>query len=232
MIKLYGFGPAFGIVDASPFVVKVDLFLRINDIEFEIVAGNQYVQKAPKGKLPFIEDQGAVIGDSAFILDHLSKQHGVDMDSWLSESQRASAYLITKSLEENFYWCRVYSNWVDNNNWPISREAFFGSLPTPVNYIVAPIVRRGVTKQLKAQGIARHSDTEILDIGKRSLDAISNLLGEQETMFGNRISSLDIAVYAMIATLCLENRESELGNLVKGYANLNAFAHRIHDQYY
>lgn len=32
MIKLHSFGANFGVVDPSPFVVKVDLFLRVTNL--------------------------------------------------------------------------------------------------------------------------------------------------------------------------------------------------------
>lgn len=56
MIKLYGFGKRFGVVDGSPFVVKVDLYMRMASIEFEVESDFNAIKKSPKGKLPFIED--------------------------------------------------------------------------------------------------------------------------------------------------------------------------------
>lgn len=58
MIKLYGFGQAFGVADASPFVVKVDLFLKLSGIEFEYIGDFNQLKKSPKNKLPFIDDNG------------------------------------------------------------------------------------------------------------------------------------------------------------------------------
>ena len=74
MIKLHGFGPKLGLPDASPFVLKVDAYLRLADIPFESVSGIDNVRKAPKSKLPFITDGDQVISDSAFIVQHLQKK--------------------------------------------------------------------------------------------------------------------------------------------------------------
>jgi hypothetical protein len=56
MIKLYSFGPSFGVADPSPYVLKVDVYMRMANIEFTSVPDVKNLQKAPKGKLPFITD--------------------------------------------------------------------------------------------------------------------------------------------------------------------------------
>jgi len=48
-------------------------------------------RKAPKGKLPFIEDAGVRIADSSLIVDHLVRTRGVDPDARLDASQREVA---------------------------------------------------------------------------------------------------------------------------------------------
>ncbi|MFT6101150.1 MAG: hypothetical protein ACJAYF_003713 [Arenicella sp.] len=35
MIKLHSFGAAFGLIDASPFVAKVKLFLAVHKIDYQ-----------------------------------------------------------------------------------------------------------------------------------------------------------------------------------------------------
>ena len=45
MIKIYGFGKAFGVADVSPFVAKVDLFLKLVEIEFEYIGDFNQLKK-------------------------------------------------------------------------------------------------------------------------------------------------------------------------------------------
>ena len=71
MIKLYKFGPIGDICDPSPFCVKVEAYLRMTNQPYETVSGAQYLRKAPKRKLPYIEDNGKIIADSSFILNYL-----------------------------------------------------------------------------------------------------------------------------------------------------------------
>ena len=89
-IKLHKFGGAWGIADPSPFCVKVECCLREAGIAYEVVPfeGRRSFAKAPKGKLPFIEDEdGAIVGDSTLISARLSKQRGIDMDEILGDRE-------------------------------------------------------------------------------------------------------------------------------------------------
>jgi hypothetical protein len=55
MIKLYQFKPALDLPNASPFCMKLEIYLRMANLPYEIVL-NADSRKAPKGKLPYIED--------------------------------------------------------------------------------------------------------------------------------------------------------------------------------
>jgi Glutathione S-transferase N-terminal domain len=53
MIKLYQFNPAFGLPNPSPSCMKLETYLRMTGIPFEIIP-NASLAKAPKGKIPYI----------------------------------------------------------------------------------------------------------------------------------------------------------------------------------
>jgi hypothetical protein len=57
MIKLHQFAPAFGLPNASPFCMKVETYLRMAGLPYERVNSGD-VLRAPKGKLPVIDDDG------------------------------------------------------------------------------------------------------------------------------------------------------------------------------
>ena len=56
MITLYTFGPLLGLPDGSPFVTKAMLLLKMAGLDYR-EDRNGYL-KAPKGKLPYIDDDG------------------------------------------------------------------------------------------------------------------------------------------------------------------------------
>ena len=232
MIKLHSFGANFGVVDPSPFVVKVDLFLRVAKLPYELVPGAvDSLKNSPKNKLPFIEDNSIKIGDSAFILDYLTKTYHVEIDGFLSKEQQASAYLISKSLDENLYWCLVYSRWIKDDTWPLLKDAFFGDMPALLKLFVPKMIRKSVHKNLYGQGITRHNDEEILAIANDSFSALSTLLGYKTYFFGEQISHLDISAYAHLCEFISVNFTNELNELARSYGNLVSFCQRIEKTY-
>lgn len=232
MIKLYSFGPAFGLVDPSPFVTKANLFMTMNNIEFKAINDTQALQKAPKKKLPFIDDDGIIVADSMFIFDYLSKKHSINIDAWLNEEQQANAYLIGKSLEESLYWCLVHTRWINDDTWPIIKERFFGDMPFPLNKIIPAVARKSTRKQINGHGMGAHSNDEIHDIAERSFKSVSTLLGDKAFMFGNQISSLDIIVFAQIGAFTLSSLDNRSTRMAKQYENLVTLTQKIQNTYY
>ena len=234
MIKLHGFGNSFGLVDPSPFVIKIDAYLRFSGIEYESDHHSKNLQKAPKGKLPFITDleSNQKIADSQAIIKYLVEKYGDQLDSGLSASQKAQSYLITKSLDENLYFCLVYSRWLCDDTWPIVKKTFFGFLPPLVRNIVPAIVRQSVKKSLKGQGLTRHDHEEILEIYKQSLSALSDLLGEQEYFYGDNPTSLDAACYGHIVGFIMSEIKNPFNQIAAGFDNLVAYCERIEKRFY
>ena len=60
--------------------------------------------KAPKGKLPYIEDDGERIANSTFIRWHIERKYQFDFDHGLGAEQRAIAWAFEKMAEDNLYW--------------------------------------------------------------------------------------------------------------------------------
>ena len=56
-IKLFQFPRQFAIPNVSPFCCKMETWLRIAGIPYEVV-DTPNPRSAPKGKMPFIEDGG------------------------------------------------------------------------------------------------------------------------------------------------------------------------------
>ena len=79
MITLYTFGPYFGLPDASPFVTKAMLLLKFSGLPYE--ENRHGYSRAPKGKLPYIADDGIIIADSTLIRFHIEKKYGFDFDA-------------------------------------------------------------------------------------------------------------------------------------------------------
>lgn len=99
--------------------------MRMSGIEFTSDNSSDHLQKAPKGKLPFIKDNGKTIADSYFILKHLQRNHNLNLDDHLSAQDKAQVQVLTRYFEEHLYWCMVYSRWVREDTWQVIKAAFF-----------------------------------------------------------------------------------------------------------
>ena len=232
MIVLHGFEENFGLTDPSPFVLKVATYMRMADIDYSVNRDAKNLQKAPKGKLPFIVDGDKEIADSQFIIEYLIGKYGDKLDANLTAQQKASAYLISKSLDENLYFCLVYSRWLRDDTWPIIKQAFFGGLPFPMNKIVPKMIRKSVSKGLKGQGIGRHSDAELLHITRSSLQALAHLLNDQKYIFGDHPTSIDACCYAFLASFILAEIQNPFNSMAREFDNLVDYCKRINQSYF
>jgi len=233
MLKLYQFDPALGLPNASPFCMKLETYLRMAKVPFEIPPATlRDLRRAPKGKLPYIEDQGKTLADTTLIIDYLKANYGDSLDAWLGSEQRAIALAFQRLLEENLYWALLYTRWIEPAAWPQTRSAFFGNLPLPLKWIVPPMARRGLIKEMLGHGMGRHSREEILGIGKRDITALADFLGDKRYFMGSQPCSLDATAYAFLANLIWPPLASALKQHALQYPQLEAYCDRMRRQYY
>src|SRR6266581_2700006 len=160
MITLYNFGPAFGLPDPSPVAMKVETLLRMANLLYR--TDSTGFAKAPKGKIPYINDDGVVVPDSTFIRWHIEKKYRIDFDQGLDASQRATAWAFEKMIEEQLYWVVVNDRWMNDENFRKGPAVFFRKVPAPLRPFVTTMVRRKLRGTLHGHGIGRHSPDEIL----------------------------------------------------------------------
>ncbi len=232
MIKLYGLGEKFGVIDASPFVTKVHTFLRFADIQYNTINQLKNYQKAPKGKLPYIIDEGVLIADSQFIIEHLINKYHINLDSHLSLQQKAQAYLLGKSLDENLYWSLYWSRWQHEETWQLVKKAYFENIPFPLNKIIPYMLRKKAIKAIHAQGLGRHTDKEIHDITNQTFQALSHTLGEQQYFFGDKISVFDATAYAFISAFNQSTIDNSMNRNAKTYKNLQVYTDHIKKHFF
>lgn len=230
MITLYTFGPAFGLPDASPFVTKAEVLLKMAGLEYRTDAGG--FRKAPKGKLPYIEDQGVIVPDSTFIRWHIEKRYGVDFDARLSARERGIAWAVEKLLEDNVYWAVLDARWMDDNNFARGPAEFFRSLPWPMRPMVAAIIRRKVGQALWAQGMGRHRREEIIALAAKGIESVAAVLGDKPYLMGDEPCGADATVFAFVLGLLCPQFETPLRGLAEGHSNLAAYAERMRQRYF
>jgi glutathione S-transferase len=231
MIKLFQFAPAFGLPNASPFCMKMETYLRMAGLPFELVNSGD-VFKAPKRKLPYIDDGGTLVADTSFVIEHLKARHGDSLDAALSPQQRALAIAFQRLIEENLYWAVVHTRWVDDAGWVKTREAFFGAMPAPLRWFVPALARRGLRAELRGHGMGRHSVAEIHAIGCRDVTAIADFLADKPFMLGEQPTSLDATAHAFLANLLWAPVDSPIQRHARARPTLEAYCQRMKARYF
>src|SRR6185436_8427845 len=94
MIELHQFPPMLGVMNPSPFCMKVEVFLRLAGLEYAVVTAAPLGQ--PKGKLPVVRDEGLVVPDSEAIVAHLQRVHGARMPSALAAPDTPRQLLLRR----------------------------------------------------------------------------------------------------------------------------------------
>jgi len=230
MITLYTFGPAFGLPDPSPFVTKAEVLLKMAGLTYRTDTSGP--RKAPKGKLPYIDDDGERIADSTFIRWHLERKYGIDLDRGLSAEQRAIGWAFEKMAEDQLYWALVHTRWVDDANFAKGPKGFFRNVPAPARPVIVALIRRNVRGRLDAHGMGRHSCDEIVALGTRSINAIADYLAQKPYFFGPEPSGVDATMFAFMAGLLCPRFDTPLRTAAERRDNLKQYVARMAARYY
>lgn len=230
MITLYTFGPFYGLPDLSPFVMKAEMLLKLAGLEYS--TDTTGFSKAPKGKLPFIDDEGELIADTTFIRRHIERKYGIDFDRGLDAEQRATAWAFERMLEDHLYWTFLHARWVIDYNFERGPLTYFQRLPMPMRFIVPRLARRQLKAQIMGQGMGRHSDAEIVELGTRSLDAAAAFLGHKTYMMRYEPSGLDATAFAFLASALCPVFETPLKTAAERHDNVKAYVGRMAERFY
>ncbi|MEQ1552173.1 glutathione S-transferase family protein [Sphingorhabdus sp.] len=225
MITLVQFPSYFDIANPSPFCMKVEILLKMAGLDYAIEVQSD-PSKGPKGKLPCIRDGATVIGDSALIQTYLESRYAVDFNAGLSAAERAISHAFMRMCEERLYWCMVYSRWIDDTNWPVLRQQFFGALPPIVRSIVPMIAQKQLRRNLQGQGLGRHSAPEIYAFGEADIDTLAVQLGAKPFMMGDAPTGLDSIAYPQLANLLLPQLPSPMTKAVHAQPTLLNYVER------
>lgn len=231
-IKFFQPPVAPGTVCLSPFCAKLDMILQMSGVDFERhVEGDP--RQGPKQKVPFIEERGKLIGDSHFIEQYLRTDHNVDLQSSLSDTERAIGNMIMSSVEEKLYWVLVYSRWSTPENAAVMKSIFFGHMPdAQMREQIGAGAEEMINQTLNGQGTGRHSYDEVMEIGKRIIDDLAILLGNQRFFFGDQPTSIDASVFGALANFCFGPVNSPVNAHIRAKPNLVAYMDRISNQFF
>jgi glutathione S-transferase len=231
MITLYQLARTWGIPNLSQFCVKVETYLRIKKLPYEVV--ETLPLKAPRGKLPYIIDDGHIISDSRLILNYLKATYGYPDVETLPPEQRGIAKAYQRLLEEHLYWIGMATRWsYTEENWQTNKQAIFGGLPPVARDLAATFYRIKIKSQIKGHGIGRLSFEEMFVLGQEDIDSLADFLGSKPYFMGVIPTSLDATAYGILVNTLGCPIESPLKEYSLSKQNLSAYCQRMQADFF
>jgi hypothetical protein len=101
---------ADGKIGYSPFAIKLETFLRINNLPY-VVVFDSFV--SPQHRVtPWAEYDGVIYEDIDEAISAISTKTNADMDSHLTLEQKAVGRSLQAMLEHHLYWTILMDRWV------------------------------------------------------------------------------------------------------------------------
>ncbi|KAF1051016.1 MAG: hypothetical protein GAK43_02591 [Stenotrophomonas maltophilia] len=226
MITLFQFPPAFNVPNISPYCLKIETFLRLSGLEFQVQA-LQDPRKAPKGKLPFIKVEGQSVADSDVIMRDLQQRYGFDLDAGLDARGRGWVVSIMRLCDEHLAPLMVYFRWLEPDGYKQIEAVLLRKLPAPLRPLLGVMFKRKVRAALAGRGLTVHSRDELLAFAHEDLAALDGMLGDLPFFGGAQPCSADCAAYGVLANLILCPLETPLSDMAREHERLVAYCERM-----
>ena len=100
--------------------------------------------------------------------------------------------------------------------------------------LMMPLVSKRLLKSAIAQGMGRHTEAEVYEMGIKDMKAISDYLGDKPFITGDKVTEFDCALFGMLAQLVWNSPGSDpLEKMMQDeLVNLKAFCERIKEQFW
>ena len=225
MITLYSYPELFGVADNNGYGLKVFAFLRLAGLPFR----HEHIfdaSAAPRGQLPYIDDDGAIIGDSDTIIAHLVAKYRPPIDVGLTAADRDIDHMVSRLLDD-LYWVMSYSRWKDDRYWPLFRDALMRE-HARVTAADLDKARAFNFQRYHFQGIGRFAPEAAYARGTADLAVLARLVPAEGFVHGPKPGAVDAAIYGFIANILFYAIETPLKAFVTTRANLERHCRAIH----
>jgi glutathione S-transferase len=225
MLTLYSYPEMFGVADNNGYGLKVFAFLKLAGVDFT----QEHVfdaSAAPRGQLPYIDDDGDVVGDSEAIVAHVTARYRLGIDAALTPAQRTTNLLVTRMLDD-LYWVMSYSRWKDERFYPAFRDAFMAQ-HSRIDAAGLDKARDYNAQRYFFQGIGRYTPDQAYARGIADLQALADLIPADGYLHGARPTSIDAGIYGFVANIHFYPIATPLKAAVSAHPNLVRHCEAIH----
>jgi glutathione S-transferase len=230
MIILHQPPPAWGLQTISPFCLKVETYFRMAKIDYK-TAPPDVLKVAPNGRVPYVDIDGKILGDSTLIISEMKRRFGDPLDGALSKEQKAQSLMIQRLIENHLYFASAWFRFSEEESWNYIRDYFKAQLPPFIGRFIVKIIRKDALRIFKTQGIGEHSNEQILEFAKADLTALSDWLGEKPFFLGDKPTTVDASAYGQLVQLIWVPWNSALKQHALGLKNLVQYCERMKQRF-
>ncbi|XP_066597780.1 failed axon connections isoform X2 [Prorops nasuta] len=213
VVYLFQFSRTPLLPSASPYCLKVETWLRLNNIKYENV-DHKMKFRSKKGQLPFVELNGEEIADSTIILRELSQKFNKNLDAGLTPEQRSISHAMISMIENHLVW--VVACWRTKNldlvlkGYKLNLQHALGTrIPNGIlNFFFKFTYGRKGARKVKAQGMGVHTPEEVAQFGYTDLKVLSDMLADKPFFFGDEPTQLDVVAFAHLAQILYIDKET------------------------
>jgi hypothetical protein len=235
VVYMYQFPRSPVIPSLSPFALKLETWLRMNNVNYENVEIDPWTVRSKEGMLPFIELDGVEYPDSGLIIKELTmrlKKEGLDAN--LTNEQKGSARAFEQMIENTTLLTYAMVRYGEKTDEMFNEKILGMKLPF---FFKLPFFtwsfQNTMRKRLYAHGIGRHTRDDIISIGFDDLKAVSAYLGTKKFFMGDQPTRVDAALFGTLAQIVYVPITTPQGDFVKAECqNLVKYCDRMKEKFW
>lgn len=232
-LTVYGYVPAWGVPDISPYVTKIVYYCDATKtpLEYKSQDLTKLDEDAPYGKLPYVIDSetGEKVADTNRIIAYLEKKTGKSLDEGLSAEQRAVGLAFDRLVCEHLYFSGVLEpRWRSDEGWEVYIPHIVqGAEVGPELRAYLDAFRKRILAGFDGQGMGRRDSPYVLQLYKDDIDALSDKIGDKKFLLDDKVRTVDVAAYAMLRHLRDQPQKWAGTGYLEGKANIVAYLERM-----
>mmetsp|Transcript_5297 Transcript_5297/g.19801 ORF Transcript_5297/g.19801 Transcript_5297/m.19801 type:complete len:237 (+) Transcript_5297:298-1008(+) len=215
----------------SPFVAKVETYLRMSGIPF-VIDTKTPIMKSPSGKMPWILYKGRVLCDSSKIIEFLKLEFP---QLALPDGPVGRRIPVQRMVEDHLYWIQIVVRWTQrDDDYKDLMDKILRGVPSLMQFFLRRVLRQRVRQNVYAHGIGRMPLKLVFQQAEQDLDALSEMLGDAPYFGGDAPEHTDPIVYGCLVGLLhgLPFREYPVRKYLKTKKNLVDYVERIQDTFF
>ncbi|HEX4339334.1 MAG TPA: glutathione S-transferase family protein [Polyangiaceae bacterium] len=213
----------------SPTCVKVHRALALAGFSYERgkSAPEAFRGGNPATDVPVLIVDGRPVPDSSEVVSLLDVMSGGALTNGLDRAARAEAKLWEEMADTVLNAFVVAARWLDEDNWPRTRAAYFTTMSPPARAIVPSRLRSRVRERLEMNGGGRARDDLRDSRFVMTLDELEARAPERGFWLGDAPSRADVAIFAQLWSLRTSLTPRQAGQIA-ARPRLSAWLERVH----